>query len=89
MVIYKEGIRVILGKASFRAVRVATRASLSFWVGAGGRATAGGDTICSRGFLLTKARYCSMVSLGGVDTGKSNIQREREEKGEKMFFFYN
>ena len=27
----------------------------------------------------TKARYCSMVSFAGVDTGKSNIQeRERE-----------
>jgi len=89
---------VILGKVSFWAVRVATRASFSFWVGPGGRAgcwtglamgggetTAGEGTICSRD-LPTKARYCSLVSLGGVDTGKSNIQgkrREREEKGER------
>jgi len=85
---------VILGKVSFWAVREATRASFSFWVGPGGRAgcgtglaagdgvtTAGGDTICSRD-LLTKARYCSLVSFGGVDTGKSNIEGERgrEEK---------
>jgi len=85
-----ENEGVILGKVSFwavreatRAVREATRASFSFWVGPGGRAgcgtglaagggvsTAGGDTICSRD-LPTKARYCSLVSFGGVDTGKS------------------
>ena len=34
----------------------------------------------------TKERYCSMVSLGGVDTGKSNIQREREEERERKGF---
>ena len=31
-------VRVILGKVSFWAVREATRASFSFWVGPGGRA---------------------------------------------------
>ena len=36
----------------------------------------------------TKERYCSLVSFGGVNTGKSNIQREREreEKRKKRFF---
>jgi len=88
---------VILGKVSFWAVRVATRASFPFWVGPGGRAgcgtglaggggvTTAGGTICSWGFPPTKARYCSMVSFGGVDTGKSNNQgeRERERREEK------
>ena len=32
----------------------------------------GGDTIWARGLPPTKARYCSMVSWGGVVTGKSN-----------------
>jgi len=31
----------------------------------------GGDTIWARGLPPTKARYCSMVSFGGVETGKS------------------
>ena len=50
-------MRVILGKASFWLVNEATRASFSFWVAARD--------------LPTKARYCSMVSFGGVETGKS------------------
>jgi len=76
-------------------VREATRASFSFWVGPGGRAgcgtglpagggvtTAAGDAIRSRD-LPTKARYCSLVSFGGVDTGKSNIQGEKEKRRER------
>ena len=35
----------------------------------------------------TKERYCSMVSFGGVDTGKSNNQREREVKREFITFY--
>ena len=31
----------------------------------------------------TKVRYCSMVRFGGVDTGKSNIQGEREKRREE------
>ena len=31
----------------------------------------------------TKERYCSIVSIGGVDTGKSNIQGERKKRGER------
>jgi len=31
----------------------------------------------------TKARFCSMVSFGGVDTERSNIQRERVREREK------
>ena len=97
-----ENEGVILGKVSFWAVREATRASFSFWVGPGGRAgcgtglaagggvtTAGGDTICGRDFPPTKARYCSLVSLGGVDTGKSNIQGEEREREEKVNIFHN
>jgi len=39
----------------------------------------------------TKERYCSMVSFAGVDTGKSDIQREGEEKRreEREKVFYN
>ena len=79
-------MRVILGKVSFWEVREATRASFSFGVGAGRRAgcgtglaagggvtTIGGDTICSRGLPPRKARYCSLVSFGGVVTMKSKI----------------
>jgi len=43
--------------------------------------------VVSTGLPSTKERYCSMVSLGGVDTRKSNIQMERrEEKRKKRFF---
>ena len=68
-----ENEGVILGKVSFWAARETTRASFSVWVGP----DAGGETIWARGFPPTKERYCSMVSFGGEDTGKSNIQRER------------
>jgi len=84
-------VRVIPGKVSFWAVREATRASFSFWVGhgrrvgcwtglamGGGETTAGGGTICARGLPSRKARYCSLVSFGGVDTGKSEGGRKRE-----------
>ena len=74
-----ENEGVILGKVSFWAVREATRASFSFWVGPLG-------TICSRGFPPTKARYCSMVSFGGVDTAKSNIQGEREKEKREIHY---
>jgi len=37
----------------------------------GTTAAGGGDTIWARGLPPTKARYCSMVSFGGVETGKS------------------
>jgi len=30
-----------------------------------------------------KERYCSIVSFGGVDTGKSGIQREKKRIEEK------
>ena len=33
----------------------------------------------------TKERYYSMVSFGGVETGKSNIQRDREKRREEKF----
>ena len=49
------------------------------WVMAGGmvskemvaRGTSAEGTNCSNGVPPTKARYCSMVSFGGVETGKS------------------
>ena len=39
-----------------------------------------GLPVVKTGSPPTKVRYCSMVSFGGVDTGKSNIQGDREEK---------
>jgi len=41
------------------------------WTALTATAAAGGDTIWARGLPPTKARYCSMVSFGGVETGKS------------------
>ena len=41
------------------------------WTALTATAAAGGDTIWARGLPPTKARYCSMVSVGGVETGKS------------------
>ena len=59
-----EGILLFLGRAG-------GRAGCGTGLAAGGDVTtAGGDTICGRDFP-TKARYCSMVSSGGVETGKS------------------
>jgi len=60
--------------ATFRAVMVARRVAFSCWVTTIG-VLAG--TISSRGFPTMKARYCSMVSFGGVVTGKSNVPREK------------
>jgi len=49
--------------------------------GGGVLAGEGGPGVVEGGEIWsTKARYCSMVSLGGVDTGKSNIQEERRRK---------
>jgi len=67
--------------ATFLAVRVARRVSFSFWVTTTGvLAGGGGVTISSRGLPPMKARYCSMVSFGGLDTGKSIIQREKRKR---------
>jgi len=43
------------------------------------------------GLPPTKERYCSMVSLDGVNTGKSDIQREREKrrKEREIQYFYH
>ena len=72
--------------ATFRAVMVARRVAFSCWVTTSGvLAGGGGGTISSTGLPPMKARYCSMVSFGGVDTGKSNIQRE--EKREEVNIF--
>ena len=35
------------------------------------------------GLPPTKARYCSMVSFGGVDTGKSILRRKEKKKRKK------
>ena len=39
-----------------------------------------GLPVVKTGSPPTKERYCSMVSFGGVDTGKSNIQREKRRR---------
>jgi len=63
---------------------VARRVAFSCWVTTTGvLAGGGGGTISSRGLPARKARYCSMVSFGGVVTGKSNVQRETEKEREK------
>ena len=67
--------------ATFLAVMVARKVAFSCWVTTTGvLAGGGGGTISSRGLPSMKARYCPLVSLGGVVTGKSNIQREERER---------
>ena len=60
-------------------VVVGRRVSFFCWVPSSGVL----DKISSREFPSRKARYCSLVSFGGMDTGKSNIQGERERKREE------
>jgi len=67
--------------ATFLAVMVARRVAFSCYVTTTGvLAGGGGGTISSGGLPSMKARYCSLVSFGGVVTGKSIIQREEKRK---------
>ena len=74
--------------ATFLAVMVARRVSFSCLVTTTGvLAGGGGDRISSMGSGPRKARYCFMVSFGGVVTGKSNVQREKERKRKRELKF--